>query len=163
MKEAVHSQEPMMKGSGYSLWLMPTEKTYEKFSGLIKRLAEQYHVPVFEPHVTLLGGMMQSDEEVMQRTERLVRDQSSFPITLRTIDYQDFYFRTLFVRAEEAEPLVALHHRAREAFEMQAIPPYLPHLSLLYGNFSQVVKESIIATIGREHPAEFIANGCPSV
>jgi 2'-5' RNA ligase len=147
-----------MKAKGCSLWLMPTDKAYDKFSDLIKRLTEEYNSPLFEPHVTLLGEMTQSDEEVIKRAEQLVRGQRSFPITLRTVDYQDFYFRTLFVRADRSEPLVALHNRAREEFEMQDIPPYMPHLSLLYGNFSQAVKESIIAAIGREQPAEFMVN-----
>ena len=83
-----------MQAKGYSLWLMPTGEAYDKFSNLIKRLAKEYNAPIFEPHVTLIGEAMQSEEDVIRRAEKLVSGQESFPITLRTIDCQDSYFRT---------------------------------------------------------------------
>lgn len=147
-----------MKAKGHSLWLMPEGEVYDKLSQLIKRLAEEYNAPLFKPHVTLLGEVMQSDEDVIKRAQELASGQKPFPITLRTVDYQDFYFRTLFVTVEETEPLLSLHNRAREIFEMQVIPPYMPHLSLLYGNFPQAIKKKIIKDIGRDQTSEFTVN-----
>lgn len=150
-----------MKAKGYSLWLMPTGKAYDKLSGLIKRLAKEYNAPLFEPHITLLGETMQSEDDVLKRVKRaeqLASGQNPFPITLNSIDYQDFYFRALFVRAEKTDPLQALHDRAKEVFEMQDIPDYMPHLSLMYGNFPQAIKEQIIKDIGRDQATEFTVN-----
>jgi 2'-5' RNA ligase len=147
-----------MKAKGHSLWLMPTGEAYDKLLGLIKRLANEYNAPLFEPHVTLLGEAMQLEEDVLKRIEQLVLGQKPFPITLNTVDYQDFYFRTLFVRAERTDPLQTLHDRAKEVFEMQDIPDYMPHLSLMYGNFPQSVKEQIIKAIGRDQTTEFAVN-----
>lgn len=147
-----------MKAKGHSLWLMPTGKAYDKLSGLIKRFAKEYNAPFFEPHVTLLGEAMQSEVDVLKRAEQLASGQNPFPITLNSVDYQDFYFRTLFVRAETTNLLQALHDRAKEIFEMQDIPDYMPHLSLMYGNFPQAVKEQIIKDIGKDQATEFIVN-----
>lgn len=147
-----------MKAKGHSLWLMPIGKAYDKLSGLIKRLAKEYNAPLFEPHVTLLGEAMQSEDDVLKRAEQLASGQNPFPIKLNIVDYQDFYFRTLFVRAEKTDPLQALHDRAKEVFEMQDIPDYMPHLSLMYGNFPQAVKEQIIKAIGRNQATEFTVN-----
>lgn len=158
MKEADNSHETIMKAKGHSLWLMPTGEAYDKLSGLIKRLAEEYNAPLFEPHVTLLGKAMQSEEDVLKRAEQLASGQKPFPITLNTVDYQDFYFRTLFVRAERTDLLRALHDRAKEVFAMQDIPDYMPHLSLMYGNFPEAVKEQIIKAVGRDQTTEFTAN-----
>jgi 2'-5' RNA ligase len=145
----------MMQANGHSLWLMPTGKAYETFSGLIKKLAEAYQAPVFEPHVTLLGGLMHAGDEILRWAAHLVSGQQPFSILLRTVDYQDVYFRALFVRAERTEPLQAFYIRAQELFAMQDISEYLPHLSLMYGNFPQPVKEHIIKAIGRDHTTEF--------
>jgi 2'-5' RNA ligase len=147
--------EAMMQGNGHSLWLMPTGEAYEKFSGLIKHLAQAYHGPVFEPHVTLLGGVRQAEDEIFRGAAQLVSGQQPFPIILRTVEYQDVYFRALFVRAERTEPLQAFYTRAKELFAMPDLPEYLPHLSLMYGNFPQPVKEHIIQAIGRDHTTEF--------
>jgi 2'-5' RNA ligase len=144
-----------MKGKGHSLWLMPTGEAYHELSGLIKTLAEEYHGPVFEPHVTLLGEVRQSDDEILRRAAQLASGQQPFPIIVRTVEYQDFYFRALFVRAERTDPLQALYNRAKEIFAMPDIPEYMPHVSLMYGNFPQLVKEQIIKAIGRDHTTEF--------
>lgn len=61
-----------MKAKGYSLWLMPTGEAYGKFSNLIKRLAKEYNAPVFEPHVTLIGDLMGSENGVLKKVEQLV-------------------------------------------------------------------------------------------
>jgi 2'-5' RNA ligase len=147
-----------MKAKGHSLWLMPIGDAYDKLLGLIKRLAQEYKTPLFVPHVTLLGETMQSDNDVLKRAEQLVSGQKPFPVTLRTVDYQDFYFRSLFVRADRTEPLLSLYNRAKDIFEMQDIPFYMPHLSLMYGNFPRLVKEKIISGIGSDQLTEFTAN-----
>lgn len=144
-----------MFSKGYTLWLMPKGEVYNRFESLIKKLAKEYGGPIFEPHVTLLGDIEQSEEEVIRKTEQLVLGQKPFPITLKQIDYQDYHFRALFVRAEITESLLSLHNRAKEIFGMQDIPSYMPHLSLLYGNYPNELKEKIISEIGREQTAQF--------
>lgn len=158
MEEADNKHGTVMKAEGYSLWLIPSGSSYEKFSNLIKRLAAEYNAPLFEPHVTLLGGAMQSEEDVLRRAKQLASGQKPLPITLRSVDYQDFYFRTLFVRGDITESLQTLHDRAKEIFEMQDTPSYMPHLSLMYGNFPQGVKDKIIEAIGRDQTTEFTVN-----
>lgn len=134
---------------------MPTGKAYEKFSGLIKKLAAEYNAPVFEPHVTLLGDVPQPEEVCVSLTKQLVSGQKPFTITMGDIDYEDFYFRTLFVKSLKTEPLLTLHNKAKEIFKMD-IPPFMPHLSLLYGTFPVATKEKIIKEIGRNQPARFL-------
>jgi 2'-5' RNA ligase len=147
-----------MKAEGSSLWLMPTSEVYNKFASLINRLAREYDAPIFEPHVTLLGGVMQPEEDVLRKAAQTVSGKEPFPINLRVVDYQDFYFKALFVNAEKTDPLQALHGCAKELFGMQDIPNYMPHLSLMYGDFLQAVKEQIINAIGRDQATEFTVN-----
>lgn len=143
-----------MKSRGYTLWLIPTGQAYQKFSNLIKKLAEEYNAPVFQPHVTLLGEILVPEPEAIKRTKQLVSGQKPFTINMEEISYEDFYFRTLFVRAEKTEALLALHNRSKEIFKME-IPPYMPHLSLLYGTFPKETKEKIIKRIGRDQSTQF--------
>lgn len=143
-----------MKSRGHTLWLIPTGEAYEKFSSLIKKLAEEYNAPVFMPHVTLLGDFLQPEEECISLTKQLVSDQKPFTIKMNEIGYEDSYFRTLFVRAEKKEPLLNLHNRSKGIFKKD-IPPYMPHLSLLYGTFPVETKEKIIGEIGRNQSIQF--------
>ena len=143
-----------MQSKGHTLWLVPTGQAYEKFSNLIKKLAAEYNAPVFEPHITLLGDFMQTEEECITLSKQLVSGQKPFTINMEEIDYEDFYFRTLFVRAKETQSLLAFHNLSKKIFKMD-IPPYMPHLSLLYGTFPVETKKKIIKEIGRNQPAQW--------
>ena len=147
-----------MKSKGHSLWLMSTEQANEKFVNLVKKLAKENNAPVFQPHVTLLGDFMFPEEECVAKTKQLVSGQQPFTVKLGEIDYEDFYFRTLFVRAEKSEPLLALNNRARGIFQMQNTPPFMPHLSILYGIVPVETKEKIMKEIGRDQSAELEVN-----
>lgn len=142
---------------GHTLWLMPKGKVYEKFSNIINRLAKQYNTPVFEPHITLLGEFMHPADECIKKTKQLVAGQKPFVVNLKEIGFQNFFFRALFVYAEKSQPLINLHHKSKEIFNME-IPPYMPHLSLLYGNFPQTIKDKIVKDIGQNQSDQFEVN-----
>lgn len=150
-----NNPETIMKAKGHSLWLMPSGDVYDRFSKLVEKLAQEHSAPIFQPHVTLLGEILEGEEDIIKKTQELVEAHQPLPVTLDSVDYQDYYFRTLFVRANETQPLLDLHNNAREVFKMQGIPPYMPHLSLLYGDFPQAVKDKIIQEIGRDFTSQF--------
>ncbi|MFH1535709.1 MAG: 2'-5' RNA ligase family protein [Patescibacteria group bacterium] len=143
-----------MISKGYTLWLVPAGQVFKKFNALIQKLAKENNAPVFCPHITLLGEIMLPRDECIKKTIELVKDQRPFTVALETIGYQDYYFRTLFVYAKKSPQLVKLHERAKEIFNMK-IPPFMPHLSLLYGLFPQEIKDKIIKEIGKDQSAEF--------
>ncbi|MBI2315141.1 2'-5' RNA ligase family protein [Candidatus Daviesbacteria bacterium] len=147
-----------MISKGHTLWLMPSGQTYERFADLIKKPAMEYNAPVFQPHITLLGEFMQLQDECIQKTKKLVTGQKPFVVNLQEIGFQDYFFRTLFVYAHKTSPLQNLHNKAKEIFQMQDIPSYMPHLSLLYGNFPQDVKNKIIQKIGKNQSAQLEIN-----
>lgn len=147
-----------MESEGHTLWLMPKGQHYQRFADLIKKLAKEYNGPIFEPHVTLLGNFPQPEEETIRLTEQLAANQKPFFMTLEQISYEDFHFRTLFVKARITHELQSLHNKARQIFNMQQIPPYMAHLSILYGVYPNNLKEKIIAEISRDQTAEWEVN-----
>lgn len=40
----------------YSIWLIPDGEVYKTVSSIIQNIAKEYGGPLFEPHITLLGG-----------------------------------------------------------------------------------------------------------
>lgn len=144
-----------MKATGYSINILPSGNEYNKFNELIKKLAQEYKTLVFDPHITILGQASDNESTAIKLTEELVTGISPFSITLNKIGYQDYYFRALYVLVEKTEPLLKLHEKAKQLFGKQDIPPYIPHLSLLYGDFPVAIKEKIMQEIGREQLSTF--------
>jgi len=136
---------------GYSLWLTPKGETYKHFFTLIAKLAKAYNSPVFAPHVTLLGMLKDHSEEIiLQKVAMLADSHTCFPLTLEEIGFEDFFYRALFVRAKKTPELLSLNQNTREAFAMQDEPAFMPHLSLLYGDFPISMKEKIRQEIGTQ-------------
>ena len=143
----------------YALWLVPGGETYDELSALIRRLAKSHAAPVFEPHLTLLGTIATDDEEdALRRTHILASRVSPFEVHLTETRYMDEYYRCLFLKAEPTDGLISANIDAKLAMAEICTPSeFYPHLSLLYGEFFPMVKEAIVADIGRSFDIRFMA------
>jgi len=127
---------------------MPRGDVCDHLSRIIQRLSARYGTPVFSPHVTLLGGCAGPLPELRRQAARVAAAFRPFAIRLEEIDFLDEYYRCLFVHAALTEPLRKAHRFARQAFGHGREPAFMPHLSLLYGNFPRSLKEALAAELG---------------
>jgi len=134
---------------------MPTGKAYNRFSEIISRLSEEYNSPNFEPHVTLIGAIAGTEDDLSAKTTQLTSLIKPFGIKLAKVDYFDEYHKALFIKAEETTELIKANETAKEVFNLSPDSEYMPHLSLLYGDFSSETKEKIITNLGREFNIDF--------
>jgi 2'-5' RNA ligase len=118
-------------------------------------LSARYGAPEFPPHVTLLGSCVGPRRELIRQSARVAAALRPFAIRLEAIDFRDEYFRCLFVHAALTEPLRKAHQAACQAFGRRREPAFMPHLSLLYGNFSRGPKEDVIRELGSRLDVQF--------
>ncbi|MCK5020404.1 MAG: 2'-5' RNA ligase family protein [Candidatus Peribacteraceae bacterium] len=137
----------MVEANGYSLWIVPEGEVYEKMSEIISKFSKRLSTPVFSPHVTLVGEVEGTEEEVISKTEKLASMIKPFEIKLSGVDKLDHFFRCIFVHAEKTPELMKANEYAKEIFGMSF--EYMPHLSLVYRNLSDEQKEEIISEIGK--------------
>ncbi len=139
----------------HSIWFMPSGDTYRQLSAMISHLSNEYGSPTFEPHVTLLGGLVDTEEELVSKTLQLAALSRPFTVELSQVEYQDEFYRALFFRVKETAPLLQANHTARVVFDRLGDPVFMPHLSLMYGEFPPMLKEEIIARLGRQPECRF--------
>lgn len=132
----------------YSLWLTPEGEVYFKLKKLIDKLANQYGGPKFEPHVTLLGDLNLSQEEALSKAFQLSIQLQPYTIGLGALDYTESYFRCVFIKAKKTKQVMRANLEARKIFNIRSNEKYMPHLSLLYGNFDENLKKKIIKELG---------------
>ncbi len=147
----------MKISKGYALWLMPSGDVYKRLAKIISQLSGEYSTPDFEPHVTLLPRLIGPEEEIVSKTSQLATLVRPYGIRLTKVDYLDEYFKCLFIKVEETEHVMDANAKAREIFNRQQDPKYMPHLSLLYGNFPPKTNEKIITEIGKDFDLTFEA------
>lgn len=132
----------------YSLWLMPHGDLYELLRDLIESLAQRFDAPVFEPHVTLLGGIRSDNEQKLIETCAAIAGKTPpFVLNLTQTDMTSEYYRSLFVRIREQGELTELYRRAVENLEGRT--EFMPHISLLYADLGRDEKADLIREIGK--------------
>ncbi len=145
----------MTRSKGYSIWLMPFGEIASELSEVIGQLSHRYGTPVFPPHVTLIGSLIGDEKELSSQTQQLTARIRAFEIALTTIDYLDEYFQCLFIRAVETPALVEANQAARIILHREQDAAFMPHLSLMYGNFNVETKKRVVASLGREFSISF--------
>jgi len=144
---------------GISLWLTPEGETRERLAGLIQRLAARLGTVPFAPHVTLLAGLTEPDDVVLQAAAALSADLVPFTIALDGVEGRDEPFRCLFVRAVATDALGQAHAAAARLFGRAHDPAFLPHLSLVYGWLAPEVKIALARELEAEARCSIEARG----
>ena len=145
-----------LAGEKYSLWLAPEGEARDRLRPILQRLRARFGGPEFPPHVTLLGSCAGACRELMGKSALLAATLRPFPLRLGKIDFRDEYYRCLFVHAALTEPLREAHHAAFAALGHGRAPSFMPHLSLLYGNFPSRLKEEVMAELGPRLDLQFM-------
>ena len=116
----------------YSLWLMPEGAVDGDLQAVVDRLAREHGGPTFPPHVTLFGGIIGPEDDVVARSRELAARVAPFTVHLGDVDAGETYFQSLFAIASPTPDLLAAREAAQQAFSDVTAEPYRPHLSLLY-------------------------------
>ena len=127
----------MSKATGYSLWLVPESgtETHQLLDKFVRNVATQYQTPIFDPHVTLLGGVEGKEQDMREKTLTLAEQLAPYEIQLGEIGSSATYFQILFSRVQETSAMMNAHAAAQKVFAVDK-GYYVPHLSLAYGDLS---------------------------
>lgn len=139
---------------------MPVGDVYSDLARLIFQLSERYSAPNFEPHVTLLNQVVGSEEEILSKAAKLATIITPYEVQLAQVGYLDEYFRCIFLKVKQTDDVMNANARARKEFQgyiksSGSAKEYIPHLSLLYGNFPSRIKEEITTEIGQKWKKSF--------
>jgi len=140
----------------FALWLVPGGEAGRSLEALILRLAGRYGTPPFKPHVTLMGGLRGPRDTVLAWASRLASALSPFDLGLDGLAHTGEYYRCLFFRVKESAEVMGANALAREAFGREGDLPFMPHLSLMYGELPPSVREEALreaARLSGEGPA----------
>ncbi|MDH3309839.1 MAG: 2'-5' RNA ligase family protein [Gammaproteobacteria bacterium] len=140
----------MRQAPRFSLWLRLPREAHERFQSLIAKLSARLGTPLFEPHITLLGGLSGSEEALRRQTRALAGATAPFEVRLLEVGCLDEYYRCLFVKIALSRALQEVHAVARRFFDQSLDADFTPHLSLVYGNLEEKEKENILDDIGRD-------------
>lgn len=118
---------------GYSLWLISEPVTTKALHQVVQSLAQTFDSPVFQPHVTLLGGMTQADPEALNQLSSLTQ----FTVNAKAVKSGDAFWQALYLPVIKNKEMLAARRLAKKAFGIVTNQKFEPHLSLLYANLPE--------------------------
>jgi 2'-5' RNA ligase len=99
----------------------------------------------FLPHITLVAAMEKGEDDAVWRTKALAAELAPYSFEIDEIWYRDAYFQCVYAKMKRTDAVVHANTLAREFFpERRSDPDYMPHLSLVYGDFDEATKQNEI-------------------
>jgi len=150
MEQETEKQKRSYLFPSHHLWLMPSGEIYERLANIIEDLSKKYGGPFFEPHVSLLGFLPGTQEEIMAHSLTLAQTLQPFDIRLTDLGYQDTYFQCLYLKVDGTAEIREAHSQAGRVFQSSRASEFTPHISLLYGDYPREMKDQIISSLGKD-------------
>lgn len=148
-----------MSKKRYAIWYEPTEAVYDELKKIILDLSKKYNSPIFEPHITLLPGGCELDKKVViEKLNNIVKRTKPFKTTFVKLNQLDEYFKSIFIEVEKTKDLINFANNIQKEVNGAIAQNYIPHLSILYGKFSNDEKEETIKLLGRNYTKSFTLN-----
>ena len=132
----------------HAVWLVPDEAGRIRLASMIDRLARAHATPSFPPHVSLLAGVSLGPDELHVRLGRLALEMRALVVTLGPTRHAAELYRAVTLEVDGPR-LAEAHARAAAVFGRPADPAFAAHLSLVYGDLPEAVRESIVGEIAR--------------
>jgi 2'-5' RNA ligase len=145
----------MSEVTRYALWLLPEASVIDTFGEAIGRLSVRYQGPRFIPHVTLLGWVTGSEQQLTQTTAQLAQQLRVLDLRGTGFDGEQYYFRCFYLKLEVSPELMQAHEQASAVFNAGHSSNYMPHLSLVYGQGSVTDKSALRQELAASLPVQF--------
>ncbi|KAK4684442.1 2',3'-cyclic-nucleotide 3'-phosphodiesterase, partial [Tremellales sp. Uapishka_1] len=146
------STAPSLKA--YALWLTPSPAERPALDSLIHSLST--HEPLSSPfpaHITLLHPLSLEIPlpALIARLEQTVASTPPLKLELQPAQSGDKYYQCVLSAVKPHNGLASLRTACEQEFGIHDLPPYFPHLSLLYGDLSSERRDEIAAMVKKEY------------
>lgn len=138
-----------------ALWLKPESEVRDILKRTIDALAVEFGTSRFEPHITIASGIKGDPDDLHQRLEKIAGSTDPMTLYLKETDFRDAFYRSLFVHIAPNDSLLAMRERSLREFHLEH-EPYMPHISLMYGEMDAGRKKQIIDRVGKRFDLVFI-------
>ncbi|CAL9112771.1 unnamed protein product [Musa textilis] len=140
----------------YSVWALPPEDVRDRLKRLMGALRSEFGGPKFEPHITVVGAISLGPDDARRRFRSACAALSPYPVRVSAVSRGTFFYQCVFLLIDPSPEarstpsqstsfleisVVATSARSCGHFGYENTTPYMPHLSLLYGDLTEEEKE----------------------
>lgn len=140
----------------HSLWLVPPQPQRDRLEDAIATFCQTTGLPAFTPHVTLLGDIPASADDISAALTPLTRTWKPLSLSLTETRTGADFFMSFYACVTAGPVLETLHQACCRLFPDAAVPrQFTPHISLAYGPATDADKTRFTATVAPDLPLTF--------
>ncbi|GIW64107.1 MAG: hypothetical protein KatS3mg092_0040 [Patescibacteria group bacterium] len=137
-----------------SFWLL-TEDSW--INDLIKKFANEFKIPLFLPHITLISGLEISEKDGVDFLQKLKKEFKPFNLKIIDIDFKKEIHKSFYLKTELNDNLLNLRLSIESNFKKNKFNnEFNPHISLFYFNCGNNKKIKLKNELIKKIP--FVAN-----
>ncbi|GFZ06171.1 RNA ligase/cyclic nucleotide phosphodiesterase family protein [Actinidia rufa] len=125
----------------YSVWAVPSEDVRERLKRLMSGLRSEFDGPEFEPHVTVVGAISLTEEDALDKFRAACHGVKAYTATVEKVAAGTFFYQCVFLLLNPTAEVVETSSHCTGHFGYKSPTPYMPHLSLLYGDLTDEEKK----------------------
>lgn len=131
------------------IWCRFCKSDTQKLNSLKDNVAANLIGPPFDIHLTLIGPFASFKNQEKKSIEKIAKAQSPFYVQLTNIKIEPEIYTSFYVGVKNSQTLFRLRERMCRVAPLLADPKFQPHISLVYGQFSNNDKLKTIDALGQ--------------
>ncbi|KAK9132308.1 hypothetical protein Scep_011836 [Stephania cephalantha] len=126
----------------YSVWAMPTNAARERLKRVMEALRSEFGGPEFDPHITLVGAIKLTESEALDKFRSACEDlKRAYTVQMKSVSYGTFFYQCVYLLLQPTPQVMDVNAHCTGHFGYKSSTPYMPHLSLLYGDLTEEMKQ----------------------
>ncbi|ERN14146.1 hypothetical protein AMTRI_Chr01g111770 [Amborella trichopoda] len=124
----------------YSVWAIPPLDVKLRLKALMEKLRDEFGGPEFEPHVTVVGATRLTEKDAMAKLEAC-KELKPYKCRAIKVDKGSFFYQCVYLLLDPTPEMMEVNAHCIKHFGCSNATPYMPHLSLLYGDLTEEEKK----------------------
>ncbi|ONK81971.1 uncharacterized protein A4U43_C01F34790 [Asparagus officinalis] len=124
----------------YSVWALPPPEVSDRIKALTATLRSEFGGPQFDPHITVVGAIRLTRESATRYLRTASESLSPYAARVAAVA-RGFFYQCVYLLIEPTPEVLEAGAHCSKHFGYEAPTPYMPHLSLLYGDLTEEEKE----------------------
>ncbi|XP_062231894.1 cyclic phosphodiesterase-like [Phragmites australis] len=126
----------------YSVWALPPESVRDRLRRIMEVLRAAHGGPAFEPHATVVGAIRLRRSQAIEMVRAAAAGVRPYTARVVGVARDDFFYQCVYLLLEPTPEVVGASDHCCAHFGYERSAPYMPHVSLLYGDLTEEEEEA---------------------
>ncbi|KAJ0017563.1 hypothetical protein Pint_10168 [Pistacia integerrima] len=125
----------------YSVWAAPPEDVIPRIKKLMEGLRSEFGGPQFEPHMTVVGLVSLTKDDALAKFKAACDGLKTYNCSVDRVATGTFFYQCVYLLIHPTTEVVEASAKSSSTFGFKSSTPYMPHISLLYGDLTDEEKK----------------------